>query len=112
MRQPVTLVKQAPKPASLSGLITLTVLSILLWHAPFVDTLLGPVRIFITTLHELSHALVCVATGGSVSGLTIVSDNAGHGGATMCSGGNPFLYIQAGYLGTALWGCLFIVLGR
>ena len=73
---------------------------------------LAPITIFVTTIHELGHALACLATGGAVSGLTIVSDSHGHGGLTFCQGGNPFIYTPAGYLGTALAGCLLVAAAR
>ena len=60
----------------------------------------------------MGHALACLATGGTVSGMTIVSDGGGHGGLTFCSGGIPFIYTQTGYLGAAFFGCLLIFLGR
>jgi hypothetical protein len=63
-------------------------------------------------VHELGHALACLLTGGSVSGLTIVADGAGHGGLTFCRGGNAFIYTQTGYLGAAFFGCLLIALGQ
>lgn len=102
----------AVKGSSLAVLILLTIVSLVLWNNPTADWILSPVKTFVTTLHELGHALVCVLTGGHVNGLTIVSDNNGHGGLTMTQGGNPFLYTQSGYLGTAFFGCLFIYLGK
>src|SRR5438874_2686578 len=95
---PVT--KQPPKPASLTALIILTGLTLLLWDSPYVSWLLFPVKTFVTALHEFSHAIICLGTGGSVEGMTIVEDYHGHGGVTMCRGGNPLLYTPAGYLGT------------
>ncbi|MBI4532308.1 MAG: M50 family metallopeptidase [Candidatus Melainabacteria bacterium] len=103
--------KRSTKP-SLGLFIFLTVASLLLWNAPVVSWMLGPIKTFVTTLHELGHAFVCIATGGTVNALTIVSDTQGHAGLTMCKGGMPFFYTQAGYLGTALMGCLFIFLGQ
>lgn len=103
---------KAAKSNSLWLLMVLTILSLLFWKAPVVGWLIAPVNTFVTTLHELGHAIFCLATGGSVVGLTIVSDNQGHGGLTMCRGGMPLIYTQTGYLGTALFGCLFIYLGR
>lgn len=103
---------QPPKSAPLRTLIILILLSLFFADAPGIRTLLQPITTFVTALHELSHAIACLATGGSVHGMTIVPDNAGHGGLTLCSGGMPFVYTQAGYLGTAVFGCLFIYLGR
>src|SRR5271163_4876737 len=85
--------------------------SLLLSHSPGFSWLFAPINIFTTAVHEMGHALVCLATGGQVSGLTIVGDGAGHGGLTFCQGGNPFFYTQAGYLGAAVFGCLLIILG-
>lgn len=93
-------------------LVLATALSLILWNVPFFNWLLGPISVFVTTLHELGHAIACLATGGSVNGLTIVNDNQGHGGLTFCVGGIPFIYTQAGYLGTAIFGCLFLLIGR
>ncbi|HEY9774041.1 MAG TPA: M50 family metallopeptidase [Planktothrix sp.] len=82
--------------------------SILFANAPVISWFLAPITQFTTMVHEMGHALVCMATGGYVNGLTIVSDGQGHGGLTNCMGGNPFLYAQAGYLGTAVFGSFLI----
>jgi len=87
---------------------TLVGLSMLLANAPFFGWVLFPVTEFTTMIHELGHAFVCMLTGGTVTGLTIVSDGQGHGGLTNCAGGMPFLYTQAGYLGTAVFGAFLI----
>jgi hypothetical protein len=89
-----------------------TLLSLILSHMPGLTWLFTPVNLFTTAVHEMGHALVCVATGGSVHGLTIVSDGSGHGGLTFCLGGAPFLYTQAGYLGSAFFGCVLIYLSQ
>jgi Peptidase M50B-like len=86
--------------------------SVLLAHVRGFSWLFAPVNVFTTLVHEMGHASVCLATGGQVGGLTIVADGAGHGGLTLCSGGNPFLYTQAGYLGAALFGCVLVILGQ
>lgn len=44
--------------------------------------------------------------------MTIVNDGMGHAGITQSIGGWPFLSVQAGYLGTALFGCFLIFLGQ
>ncbi len=93
-------------------IIALVILSLFLGHFPVCDLILAPVNTFVTAVHEMGHAVACLATGGNVSGMTIVSDSEGHGGLTFCRGGIPFIYSQAGYLGAALFGCLLIALGR
>ena len=90
----------------------LAILSLMLAQMPGINLLFMPVTQFTTMVHELSHALVCLATGGWVKGLQIVGDGAGHGGLTYCYGGMPFFYTQAGYLGTAVFGCFLIFLGQ
>lgn len=98
--------------SSLWLLIGMTIASFLLLGVPVVGLILKPVEIFVTTLHELGHAIACILTGGSVHGLTIVSDGQGHAGLTMCQGGIPFIYSQTGYLGAAFFGCLLLWLGK
>ncbi len=90
---------------------TLTVLSILLANAPGVSTVLTPVNQFVTMIHESCHALVALLTGGQPS-VTIVDDGMGHSGLTQINGGWLFLSLQAGYLGTAFFGCFLIFLGQ
>lgn len=67
-----------------------------------------PVKLFVVLLHEVSHALAAVATGGSVERILL---NAQQGGAAYTRGGLPFVTLSAGYLGSLLWGALFIILG-
>ncbi len=94
------------------GFWLLAILSLALAQVPGISWLFTPINQFTTMVHELSHALVCIATGGWVSGMTIVGDAAGHGGLTFTNGGMPFLITQAGYLGTAVFGCFLIFLGQ
>ncbi len=70
--------------------------------------LIYPLKVFVVFLHEASHALAAVATGGTVE--RIVLDRF-QGGAAYTRGGNGFLILTAGYLGSLLWGALFILLG-
>ncbi|MDZ4833583.1 MAG: M50 family metallopeptidase [Candidatus Melainabacteria bacterium] len=99
------------RSASLAILVAMTVLTLILWNMPFARIILTPLNIFVTTLHELGHAIFCLFTGGSVIGMTVVSDGHGHAGLTLCRGGMPWIWTQTGYLGTALFGSIFIVLG-
>ncbi|MBU6451360.1 MAG: M50 family metallopeptidase [Cyanobacteria bacterium REEB67] len=85
--------------------------SVLLANAPFVNLLLTPVSQFVVMIHECSHAIVALLTGGHPA-VTIVPDGLGHGGITQTNGGWLFFSAQAGYLGTALVGCLLIYLGQ
>jgi hypothetical protein len=91
--------------------------ALLLFSVFFSDTayvrwLLVPINQFVVTVHEMSHAIVTVLTGGIVTGMTNVSDGAGHGGLTQHVGGVSFLIAQAGYLGQTFFGCLLIYLSQ
>lgn len=67
------------------------------------------VKTFIVLLHEISHGLAALLTGGSVERLQLVQDQ---GGLAFTRGGSRFLILSAGYLGSALWGALFLRLSR
>ena len=73
------------------------------WETPFVY----PLKIFVVLLHEVSHALVAVATGGTIE--RILLDPA-QGGQCFCPGGSAFLTLSAGYLGSLLWGAALVLL--
>jgi hypothetical protein len=71
-----------------------------LWF--FWDTsLVYPLKIFVVLLHEISHAIASVATGGGIEKITL---DPRQGGACHCFGGNDFITLSAGYLGSLLWG--------
>lgn len=70
-----------------------------LWDTPLVY----PLKIFVVLLHEVSHAMAVVATGGDLDRITL---NPLQGGATYFAGGNAFIALNAGYLGSLLWGGL------
>jgi hypothetical protein len=77
----------------------------LLWETPVVY----PLKIFVVLLHEVSHAMVAVATGGSIDRITL---DPFQGGACHCPGGNAFLTLSAGYLGSLVWGGLMLSAAR
>ena len=77
----------------------------LLW-----DTLLVyPLKVFVVFLHEISHGIVAVATGGAIHQITL---SPLLGGACHCPGGNAFLTLSAGYLGSLFWGGVILEAGR
>jgi hypothetical protein len=93
------------KLAFLAGLSVWLAAVWLLWWTP----VLYPVKLFVVLLHETSHALMALATGGRVDRIIITADQ---GGICYCPGGNPFLTLSAGYLGSLLWGALILVLAE
>lgn len=63
--------------------------------------LLYPVRLAVLLLHEVSHAGAALLTGGEVRELVVTPDR---GGYCDCPGGNAFLTLSSGYLGSVGWG--------
>ena len=72
-------------------------LVLLVWLLPIPN----PVKLLAVTFHEVSHGIAAVLTGGRVFGFAIVPSGAG---VTMGVGGNMFLILVAGYIGSCLWG--------
>src|SRR6187549_1760869 len=93
-------------------LLIATVVTIVLWFIPFADYLVYPIRLFVTFIHESSHALIAVLTGGSVSSLTIASDGSGVVYLANTSWIGMLLTSSAGYLGTTVFGVLMLLLIR
>ncbi len=76
-----------------------------LWDTPVIY----PLKIFVVLLHEVSHAAVAVATGGQIQRIVL---DPYQGGACYCPGGNAFLTLSAGYLGSLGWGALMMEAAR
>lgn len=92
-------------------LLLATVITLVLWFMPYADFLVYPIRLFVTFVHESSHAIIAVLTGGSVQSLTIASDGSGvvYSAPSGLIGG--LLTSSAGYLGTMAFGVglLFLI---
>ena len=87
-------------------LMLITVVVLALWNTPVVV----PLKILIVFFHELSHAIAAWMTGGSVDSISLSPQQ---GGLTVTRGGNVFLTMSAGYLGSLLIGVLvFLVAVR
>lgn len=80
------------------------ILALLLWNTFIVY----PIKIFVVLLHEMSHGLAAVLTGGSIERIEISFDE---GGACVTRGGARFFILSAGYLGSLVWGALLLVAG-
>jgi len=76
-----------------------------LWDTPAVY----PLKVFVVLLHEVSHAMMAVATGGTIDKIVL---DPNQGGACYCPGGNAFLTLSAGYLGSLAWGGLLVAAGQ
>ena len=77
----------------------------LLWPSP----VLYPLKLFVVLLHELSHGLAAVITGGSIERIVLLAEE---GGATYTRGGSAFITLSAGYLGSLLWGLALMFAAR
>lgn len=75
----------------------------LLWRTPLV----APLKIFVVLLHEISHGLAAVVTGGEISHIEV---SAQQGGVAYTRGGSRFVTLSAGYLGSMLWGGLIMLI--
>jgi hypothetical protein len=75
------------------------------WDSVFVY----PLKIFVVLLHEWSHAVALLATGGTLDRITL---DPYQGGATLGRGGSAFLTLSAGYLGSLGWGALMVTGAR
>ncbi len=102
---------QPGAPGSMAFYVIL-LLTLVIVKIPALSIIFMPLNQFSTLIHELSHALATVLTGGHVTGMTIVPDGMGHGGLTMSQGGFRFLIVQAGYMGTTLFGCALVALSK
>jgi len=84
-------------------LLALCALIFALWQTPVVI----PLKILTVFLHELSHALTTLLTGGRVISLTIDPQQ---GGEVISQGGNRFLTLSAGYFGSLLIGVVLFTI--
>jgi hypothetical protein len=82
-------------------LIPLVVLSFAFWNSIFIY----PIKLFVVMLHEFSHGLAAILTGGSVSKI-IIDERIGGMAYTM--GGWPFIIASAGYLGSMILGSIIL----
>ncbi len=91
--------------ALITGLSVWLVVAWLFWWSP----VLYPLKLFVVLLHEVSHGAMAVVTGGEIQRIVVTPDQ---GGVCYCPGGNAFLTLSAGYLGSLAWGGLILSLAR
>lgn len=72
-----------------------------LWPTVFVS----PLRLLVVLFHEIGHAAAAVATGGAVREIAVTPREAGW---CDCPGGNAFLTLSAGYLGSVAFGAALV----
>lgn len=93
-------------------LLIATVITIALWFIPYGAYVVYPIRLFVTFIHESSHALIAVLTGGSVQSLTIAADGSGLTYSAPAGFMGGLLTSSAGYIGTTVFGVLMLFLIR
>ncbi len=99
-RRKIKLVGNSAKELIILSVIA--VFAILFWNTGVIY----PVKLLVVILHEMSHALVAIFTGGSVTAMDVSTNLAG--GVTS-EGGNEFLIASAGYLGSLVFGILIFI---
>ena len=77
----------------------------LLWRNP----ILFPFKLITIYIHEIGHAIAGWASGATVHGISV---NANEGGTTRLTGGKMWMILPAGYLGSAFFGSLLVLLGQ
>jgi hypothetical protein len=80
----------------------------ILWNFPILQHLLTPFKLLVTAVHEFGHASVGFCTGGRIHSLKIELNTEG---CTQMKGGNPYLALPAGYLGSSFYGGLMVFAG-
>jgi hypothetical protein len=87
-------------------LLGASLMVIVLYSTP----VLYPLKLLIVFFHEASHALATILTGGQVGEMAVMMNQGGH---VLSSGGSRFIILNAGYLGSLLWGVIiFAVAAR
>jgi hypothetical protein len=92
---------------SLQLLVGASAATLLLWYLPLVGVLVYPLRLFVTFVHELGHALGALVTFGMPHEILVHWDGSG---LTMWSGGVRLVAQAAGYVGTPLVGAALLLL--
>jgi hypothetical protein len=88
---------------TLLALIAVTIL----WNIRELEFLVYPLRLFVTYVHEASHSLAALITGGAVEGFTVSANGSG---LAITAGGSRAFILPAGYLGAALFGSMLFFL--
>lgn len=74
----------------------------LLWKTPWVL----PLKLLVVLLHEVSHGVAAVLTGGSIAEIQVFPDQGGH---CVTAGGVPVVVVSAGYLGSLFFGVMLLL---
>lgn len=83
------------------------VLAFALWQLQDLSLITYPFRLFVTMIHEMGHGLGAILTGGSFDHFEVTKRGAG---LAYTHPGSRFVIIQAGYVGTAIFGAGLLIL--
>jgi hypothetical protein len=84
-------------------LLGMFVVAVVFWNS----LLIYPIKLFVVILHEFSHGLAAVVTGG---GIVKIEVSRQIGGVCYTRGGWPLIVASAGYLGSIFWGGLILLI--
>lgn len=87
------------------GIALLGALALWFWDS----MALWPVKILVVLFHELGHAIATWLTGGELVEIGLSPQQGGH---ALSRGGSRLLILNAGYLGSLLWGVALLALSR
>ena len=90
------------KIVELSLLTIILIISFILWDTYFVY----PIKLSVVLMHEVSHALATLLTGGRILAMNIGMDLSG---SCQSEGGNTIAIASSGYLGSLIFGILFFL---
>ncbi|KAK0535557.1 hypothetical protein OC835_002340 [Tilletia horrida] len=83
------------------------VVIVILWHFPVLN-IIYPFKLLTVGFHEFGHAFAGVLTCARIESISL---DPHEGGATRMRGGNPYITLPAGYLGSSLIGAALIACG-
>ncbi len=89
------------------GTLVLGILIIVIWQVPWLNLLVYPFRLFGTFVHELSHGMAAILTGGQFHRFAVETDLSG---VAWSAGGVRVIVSSAGYIGSAIAGGVLILL--
>jgi hypothetical protein len=96
--------RTSPIHASTAASLVLVFVAVAaLWNTDVVT----PLKLVVVLLHEISHGVAAVLTGGRIDRIEV---NAAEGGVCYTSGGIRVVVLSAGYLGSMAWGAAILLL--
>jgi len=83
-------------------ILIIFIASLILWDTPVIY----PIKLFVVILHELSHAIMGLATGGKITAMSVGLDLSGK---CQIEGGNQIAIASVGYLGSLIGEYLYML---